>query len=64
MYNMFLIESISWILMIIFEIPFGYFADYFGYKKTLIISNFLLLYLKLYFGRLIRFHFLCWKGYF
>lgn len=38
--SMFLIESISWILMILFEIPWGWFADRFGYKKTLIISNF------------------------
>lgn len=38
--SMFLIESISWILMIIFEIPWGWFADKFGYKKTLVISNF------------------------
>ncbi|MCB2309477.1 MFS transporter [Clostridium estertheticum] len=37
--SMFLIESISWILMIVFEIPWGWFADKFGYKKTLIISN-------------------------
>jgi MFS family permease len=51
MYNMFLIESISWILMIIFEIPFGYFADYFGYKKTLIVSNFLLFISKIIFWK-------------
>lgn len=51
MYNMFLIESISWILMIIFEVPFGYFADYFGYKKTLIISNFLLFISKIVFWK-------------
>lgn len=37
--NIFLIESIAWILMIVFEIPWGWFADRFGYKKTLIISN-------------------------
>ena len=39
MYDIFIIESISWILMIIFEIPWGWFADKFGYKKTIIISN-------------------------
>lgn len=51
MYNMFLIESISWILMIIFEIPFGYFADFLGYRKTLIISNFLLFISKIIFWK-------------
>ncbi|MFA6940279.1 MAG: MFS transporter [Clostridiaceae bacterium] len=51
MYNLFLIESVYWILMIIFEIPFGYFADYFGYKKTLIISNFLLFISKIIFWK-------------
>ncbi|MCA1075163.1 MFS transporter [Clostridium bowmanii] len=47
--NMFLIESISWILMIIFEIPWGWFADKFGYKKTLIISNFIFFISKIVF---------------
>ncbi|SKB00758.1 Predicted arabinose efflux permease, MFS family [Caloramator quimbayensis] len=39
--SIFIIESISWILMIILEIPWGYFADRFGYKKTLVVSNIL-----------------------
>lgn len=47
--DMFLIESISWILMIIFEIPWGWFADKFGYKKTLIISNFVFFISKIIF---------------
>jgi len=47
--NMFLIESISWILMIIFEIPWGWFADKFGYKKTLVISNFIFFISKIVF---------------
>ena len=47
--NMFLIESISWILMIIFEIPWGWFADKFGYKKTLVISNFIFFLSKIVF---------------
>lgn len=47
--DMFLIESISWILMIIFEIPWGWFADSFGYKKTLIISNFIFFVSKIVF---------------
>ncbi|GCD09312.1 MFS transporter [Clostridium tagluense] len=47
--NMFLIESISWILMIIFEVPWGWFADKFGYKKTLVISNFIFFISKIIF---------------
>lgn len=47
--NMFLIESMSWILMIIFEIPWGWFADKFGYKKTLVISNFIFFISKIVF---------------
>ncbi|GAB6107291.1 MFS transporter [Fusibacter bizertensis] len=47
--DMFLIESISWILMIIFEMPWGWFADQFGYKKTLIISNFIFFISKIVF---------------
>lgn len=39
LYDIFLIESISWILMILLEVPWGWFADRFGYKNTLIISN-------------------------
>ena len=33
------IESISWIFTLLFELPWGYFSDRYGYKKTLIISN-------------------------
>jgi MFS family permease len=47
--SMFLIESISWILMIIFEIPWGWFADRFGYKKVLVISNFIFFISKIVF---------------
>ncbi|MCY6371654.1 MFS transporter [Clostridium ganghwense] len=39
MYEIFLIESIFGILMIAFEIPWGWFADRIGYKRTLIFSN-------------------------
>lgn len=39
MTEIFVIESVSWILMILLEIPWGWFADRFGYKKTIIISN-------------------------
>lgn len=37
--QIFLIESISMVLIVVLEIPWGIFADRFGYKKTLIISN-------------------------
>ncbi|WP_258880991.1 MFS transporter [Clostridium tagluense] len=43
------LESISWILMIIFEVPWGWFADKFGYKKTLVISNFIFFISKIVF---------------
>lgn len=39
--QIFLIESIYMILIILMEIPWGRFADKFGYKKTLILSNFI-----------------------
>lgn len=51
MYNMFLIESISWIFMIIFEVPWGLFSDRYGYKKTMVISCFLLFISKIVFYR-------------
>jgi predicted MFS family arabinose efflux permease len=40
MAEIFLIESVSWILMLLLEVPWGWFADRFGYKRTLIIANF------------------------
>jgi MFS family permease len=49
MYDIFIIESVSWILMILFEIPWGWFADRFGYKKTIIISNFIFFISKIIF---------------
>lgn len=39
LYEIFLIESISWILMLLLEIPWGHFSDRFGYKKTLVVVN-------------------------
>lgn len=39
MTDIFVIESVSSILMILLEIPWGWFADRFGYKKTIILSN-------------------------
>lgn len=49
LYDMFIIESISWVLMILFEIPWGWFADRFGYKKTIVISNFIFFISKIIF---------------
>lgn len=49
MYQIFLIESVFWILMISLEIPWGWFADRYGYKKTLVISNILFFVSKIVF---------------
>ncbi len=40
-YEIFLIESIFMVLMVAFEIPWGWFADRFGYKTTLVLALFL-----------------------
>jgi MFS family permease len=37
-YQIFILESILMLLMILFEIPWGWFADKFGYKNTLLIA--------------------------
>jgi MFS family permease len=37
-YQIFIIESIFMLLMILFEIPWGWFADRFGYKNTLFVA--------------------------
>jgi len=37
--QIFLIESIYMILIMLLEIPWGIFADKYGYKKTLVLSN-------------------------
>lgn len=49
MTDIFVIESVSWIVMLLIEIPWGYFADRFGYKKTLLISNFMFFLSKIVF---------------
>lgn len=49
MSEIFLIESISWVLMIILEIPWGWISDKFGYKKTHIAVNVLLFLSKIVF---------------
>ncbi len=37
--QIFIIESISWLLMLLLEVPWGWVADHFGYKKTLLLAN-------------------------
>ncbi|BES63834.1 MFS transporter [Gottschalkiaceae bacterium SANA] len=39
MSEIFIIESMALLLILIFEVPWGWFADRFGYKRTLIIVN-------------------------
>lgn len=46
-----LIESISLIVMIMFEIPWGYVSDKIGYKKTIIICNILYFISKIVFWK-------------
>lgn len=55
MYQIFFIESIFWILMLAFEIPWGLFADRFGYKKTLLISNLIFFISKIVFYKAFSF---------
>lgn len=47
--EIFMIESISWLLAMLLEVPWGWFADRFGYKRTLIISNFIFFISKIVF---------------
>ncbi|MGL5381619.1 MFS transporter [Clostridium sp.] len=54
--EIFIIESISFILLILLEIPFGLFADKFGYKKTLILSNFIFFISKIVFFKATSFY--------
>ncbi|KPU27680.1 hypothetical protein TR13x_03930 [Caloranaerobacter sp. TR13] len=49
LYEIFILSSISLILMIVFEIPWGWFADRYGYKRTLIFSNFMFFISKIVF---------------
>jgi len=39
MSDIFIIESISWAVLIVLEVPWGWVSDRFGYKKTLIVVN-------------------------
>ena len=51
------IESISLILSFIFELPWGIFADHIGYKKTIVLCNFLYFISKLIFWKSTGFSF-------
>ncbi|WP_125154285.1 MFS transporter [Clostridium rectalis] len=55
-YEIFILESIFTIAMLLFEIPWGYFADKFGYKKTLITSYILFLLSKIIFYKAYGFY--------
>lgn len=48
--GLFVIESISWLLTIALEAPFGWFADRFGYRKTLLAGNLVFLASKVVFS--------------
>lgn len=48
--GLFLIESISWAATILLEVPWGRFADRFGYKRTLVIGNLVFLLSKIAFS--------------
>lgn len=48
--GLFLIESISWTATILLEVPWGRFADRFGYKRTLVLGNAVFLLSKIVFA--------------
>lgn len=56
LYQIFLLESIFTLSMIILEIPWGHFSDKFGYKKTLIVSYFLFFLSKIVFYKSYNFY--------
>lgn len=49
MTEIFMIESVSWVLMLLLEVPWGWFADRFGCRKTIIIANIIFFLSKLIF---------------
>ncbi|GAB1457937.1 hypothetical protein MASR2M48_32450 [Spirochaetota bacterium] len=48
--GLFLIESISWVVIILLELPWGRFADRFGYRTTLLLGNLVFLVSKVIFS--------------
>lgn len=55
MYQIFVIESIALVLMLLLEIPWGWFADRFGYKRTIVISNLIFFLSKIIFFKAFSF---------
>lgn len=49
--GIYIIEAVYFILTIIMEVPWGWFADRFGYKRTLVISNILFFLSKIVFWK-------------
>lgn len=47
--EIFLTETVLLITMMLFEVPFGYFSDKYGYKKTLILASIILFISKVVF---------------
>ena len=58
-----LIESISYILCILFELPWGFVADRIGYKKRCASAAAYILFQSWSFGRLTGSQIFCWNGY-
>lgn len=48
--EIFIIESISWVVLVLLEVPWGWISDRIGYKKTLIIVNTLFFISKIVFN--------------
>ena len=48
--GLFLIESISWLVTIVLEAPWGRFTDRYGYRKTLLLGNLAFLISKIVFS--------------
>ena len=51
MFDITLIESISLVIMILLEIPWGYISDKIGYKRTIVICNILYFISKIIFWK-------------
>jgi MFS family permease len=59
-----LIESISYILCILFELPWGILADKIGYRKTMYFCCSLYLFQNWSFGELMGLQVFYWSGYY
>ena len=56
LYQIFLLQFIFTLSMILLEVPWGHFSDKFGYKKTLIVSYFLFFISKIVFYKSYNFY--------